>query len=337
MRHFCTYFDHRFIDRGLAMYESLKTHCPSFTLWVLCMDLTCFQVLSRLDCKSMRLITPDLLESWDEELRETKKFRTLIEYYFTCTPALPLYLLEHHPHLQGITYLDADLYFYHDPAVIYEEIGDNSVAIIPHRYPPRLRYREKYGIYNVGLIYFRQDESGLACLRWWHRRCIEWCHTWVERERFADQKYLDKWPSLFDRVSVLGHKGLNLAAWNMARYRITEDPTGIRVDDQPLVFFHFQGLRRIRPWLYDPHTLDFQVVLNRKMKEMIFSPYIRTLLRIENRLIRYGLTKRAPENLKSIKKDLPPGKGLRKLLSAALYFAASIITTNYIVVHGDGS
>ena len=335
MHHFCTYFDHRFLDRGLALYESLKQNSTTFKLWTLCMDRHCFNVLKQMHLSSMQLISLDQLEAADPALKNTKTNRTTIEYYFTCSPALPLYLLELNAELKEITYLDADLYFYHDPAVIYEEIGDRSIAIIPHHYPRRLRYREKYGIYNVGFIYFRRDENGLACLRWWRRRCIEWCHTRAEGGRFADQKYLDAWPALFDQVAVLEHKGLNLAAWNMANYRIFRDRSGIRVNGQPLVFFHFQGLRRIRPWLYDPHTLDFGLVLSTRIKKMIFVPYIRTLIRINRMAFCHGRPKRTPENLKNFVTGFPPGKRLKRLLSAGLHTTISILTRNYIVVRSD--
>ncbi len=337
MRHFCTYFDHRFMDRGLALYESLKAHCESFTLWVLCMDGPCYELLSGLHLESMTLIPLKRLEEWDKDLLKAKSNRSTIEYYFTCTPVLPLYLFERFPTVREITYLDADLHFYHDPAPIYDEIGCHSIAIIPHGYTPRFRFREKYGIYNVGFIYFRRDDRGLACVRWWRDRCIEWCHARVEPNRFADQKYLDEWPTRFDRVAVLTHKGLNVAAWNMANYRIRESPHGILVDDQPLIFFHFQGLRRIRPWLYDPHTLDFGVILNRRIKEMIFIPYIQALCRMEHGLSRNGFGPKSPENLRNAKKNLTAGKQLRKQLGSLFYAAVSVATLNYIVVSPENT
>lgn len=334
MHHFCTYFDNRFIDRGLALYESLNAHCASFNLWVLCLDQPCMDVLKEMNLSSMKLVSLRELERADPDLLHAKSNRTNLEYYFTCSPVWPRYLLERNSEITSITYLDADLYFYRDPAEIYERIGNHSIAIIPHNYPQKLQYREKYGIFNVGFIYWKRDNNGLACLNWWRRQCIAWCHARVEGSKFADQKYLDVWPDLFEGVTVLKHKGLNVAAWNLANYRISADGDNqIFVDEQPLVFFHFQGLRRIRRWLYDPHTLDFGLILGRALKEIIYRPYIRTLCQIERAAFSHGLSNRSTDNLHVSLSGLSAGRRMRKLLSLATYITLSVITRNYIVVH----
>src|SRR5712691_2882118 len=220
MYHFCTYFDHRYLPRGLALYRSLKQHCRSFQLWVLCMDRECYDVLSQLDLPDIQLIALEDFEKDDQELLGAKQNRTLIEYYFTCTPSLPLFILNNCPEVGIITYLDADFFFFADPAPVFDEIADHSIAIIGHRFPAQLRHREQYGIYNVGWLSFRRDEQAFSCLVWWRERCIEWCYDRCEDGRFADQKYLDDWPTRFQGVVVLNHQGVNLAPWNLANYKI---------------------------------------------------------------------------------------------------------------------
>ncbi len=43
---FCTYFDHRYAAKGLAMWRSLKAHRPDAVLHVLCMDNICEAVFT---------------------------------------------------------------------------------------------------------------------------------------------------------------------------------------------------------------------------------------------------------------------------------------------------
>jgi hypothetical protein len=277
MRYFCTYFDRNYLPRGLALYRSLVCHCPAFLLWVLCMDRASYDILARLALPGLRPVALDDLEKEDQELQKAKRNRSAIEYYFTCSPSLPMFLLNHHPEVDLITYLDADLFFFADPAPIYDEIGDHSIAIIGHRFPPSLAEWERYGIYNVGWLTFRRDLHALACLRWWRERCLEWCYDRCEDGRFADQKYLDDWPARFPGVVVLRHKGANLAPWNLANYTIRSDGGRVWVDDQSLIFFHFHRLKQIEGWVYDPCISWYKAKASKVVRHHIYSPYIRAL------------------------------------------------------------
>ncbi|MCX8125374.1 MAG: hypothetical protein N3F66_14595, partial [Spirochaetes bacterium] len=144
------------------MYESLKKKClQPFTLWILCFDDETHTILTQLNLPNVCLITQSEFEAGDEELTTAKYTRNRIEYYWTCTPSLPLYILRNNPNVDLITYLDADLYFFSDPQPIFDEMGDASILIIEHRYAPEHRDLEKKaGIYNVGWVSFRHDING---------------------------------------------------------------------------------------------------------------------------------------------------------------------------------
>lgn len=284
MYYFCTYFDHRYLSRGLALYRSLRRHCPSFRLWVLCMDRKCYEVLSQLSLADIYLIALEDFERGDHELLRARQNRSLIEYYFTCTPSLVLFILNNWPEVDLITYLDADLFFFAEPAPIYDEIAGHSIAIIEHRFPPHLRDRERYGIYNIGWLSFKCDEFARNSLLWWRERCIEWCYDRVEDGRFADQKYLDDWPARFQSVVVLQHKGANLAPWNLANYTIRTNGNFLLVDEDPLIFFHFHGLERISKLIFDPDLSNYKVTLSRVVRRSIYLPYIHTLLNVSKKV-----------------------------------------------------
>jgi len=276
-RYFCTYFDRNYLPRGLALYRSLQRHCPGFQLWVLCMDRVCYDALTVLGLPGLQAIALDDYEQGDKDLLQAKQNRTLIEYYFTCSPSLPLFILNHDPRVDLITYLDADLFFFADPTPIYEELAERSIGIIGHRFPTSLQNLERYGIYNVGWVSFRRDAHALACLHWWRERCLEWCYDRYEDGRFADQKYLDDWPSRFQRVAVLQHKGANLAPWNLANYTIRANGDRVLVDEDPLIFFHFHRLRQIEGWVYDPRLVDYKTKASTVVRRNIYAPYIRML------------------------------------------------------------
>jgi hypothetical protein len=146
-----------------------------------------------------------------------------------------------------LTYLDADLLFFADPKPIFDEMGDASIALIEHRFPGRLADLAKYGRFNVGWLTFRNDSTSMACLGEWRRQCIEWCYDRLEGDRFADQKYLDLWPTRFAGVHVVRHKGANLAPWNLDRFEIAEKDDSLTVGGDPLLFFHAHGFQPATP------------------------------------------------------------------------------------------
>jgi hypothetical protein len=253
-----------------------------FRLWVLCFDNLTYEILQKLSLPQIHPILQSNFESGDEQLLRAKGNRSKIEYYFTCTPSLPLYILKKYSDVDLITYIDADLFFFSNSSPIYEEFGNNSILIIGHRFPSYLGHLEKYGIYNVGFLSFRRDENGLECLQWWRERCLEWCYDRIENDKFSDQRYLDDWPTRFKGVSVLQNKGAGLAPWNLANYKFSENGEKIMVDREPLIFFHFHDLKQIQQRLYDPCLSQYRVHLSPFLKSRVYVPYIGELEDVAN-------------------------------------------------------
>src|ERR1043166_2486086 len=118
-RHYCTYLDSRYLTRGLALYESLRAHAPDAVLHVLCLDDLAYSHLAASRLPGLRPIELSDVEAWDPALAAVKSSRSALEYYFTCAPETPLYVLAHTPDANDVTNLDADLYFFRDPAPIH--------------------------------------------------------------------------------------------------------------------------------------------------------------------------------------------------------------------------
>jgi hypothetical protein len=224
----------------------------------------------------VHLISREEFEHADPIVAETQANRTRIEYYFTCTPALPYYVLRQNEQINLITYIDADLFFYSSPQPIFDELGNGSVAITPHRFTPALKMHEVSGLHNVGWLSFRRDQSGLACLEWWRERCVEWCYDRVEDGKFADQKYLDSFTKMFDGVVSLQHIGVNVALWNIGNYRLWSKNNHVMIDEAPLVFFHFHGLKYLGWHVYHTGAAYFLVQLPKIAIEGIYRPYLQT-------------------------------------------------------------
>jgi len=273
-REFCTLFDSNYLIKAVAMYRSLERTCPSFHLTAFCFDDLAGPLLERLGLEHLTIVPLPELEAHDPQLLSVKDDRTPVEYCWTATPALPLFMLDARPDLQEITYLDADLLFFADPEPLFEEMGDAPVMITPHRFSPEYANEATNGIYNVQFLTFRRDQRGLEALQWWHDRCIEWCYYRLEDGKLGDQKYLDDWPERFDGVHVLQHTGGGLAPWNALQYRI-QARDEVFVDEQPLIFFHFHRVRLRDRGKHEWHPPGYHV--RRSTRRLVYEPYLLAL------------------------------------------------------------
>lgn len=288
MLNICTYFDSNYLHRGIALYQSiLKYSDRPFTLWILCFDQITYDILTKLDLSNIRLIHWEDFEKEDKELHAAKINRSKVEYYWTCTPSLPLYIFKNFVHIQNIIYVDADFYFYASPGTIHEIGNGRSIMIIPHDYSPEYALHNKAGKYNVGVMMFRGDEDGYKCLKWWRERCIEWCYWRYEDNKIGDQAYLNDWPDRFKGVVVSEHAGVNAAPWNISKYELTLDnDRRVFIAGQPLICYHFHACHFCTSKF--AFLSGYQVHLSSTCLSAVYRPYLKNLLDIEKELYTRG-------------------------------------------------
>lgn len=242
MRYFCTYFDRNYLAKGLSLIESLRLcHEEEITIYVVCMDELTRLILEKLSIPQLILIPLHTVEAGDEQLLATRGNRTPVEYLWTSTPTIILRLLERHPEIDVLTYVDADMFCYGSTEPVIEELGKGSVLIHEHRFTADLAHLERFGRFNVGLLVFRRDEISFEVLRWWRDRCIEWCKATLEDGKYGDQKYLDAWPTMFPGVVVTKNVGVGTAPWNHAQYHFSSRGDCLYVNNVPLVINHFHA------------------------------------------------------------------------------------------------
>ena len=279
-RYFCTYLDSRYLSRGLALYRSLLRHVGDFELWILCFDQLAYDGLVALKLPNVRPVSLDEFERDDHELLAVKRTRSDVEYFFTCTPSLPLYVLARNEHIDVLGYLDADLFFFSSPDSVYEELETGSLLITAHDFPSDLKAREQFGKFNVGLMLFRHDDHALSALSWWRERCLEWCYDRAEDGRFADQKYLDQWPTLFPETRVMRKPAGAVAPWNWMNYEISWDRDQIIVNGERLVTYHFQSVSLHHGRVYNAGLSSYRRMPS-NLRRRIYLPYIRELAEME--------------------------------------------------------
>ncbi len=237
MMNFCTLFDSYYMLKGISLYRSLENVTGDFHMYVMAFDKECYDKLR--SC-GFNHLTVELLEDFETpELLKVKPSRTKAEYCWTCGPSVIWHFLKKYE-LTDITYLDSDLFFQGSPQVIYDEIGDSSVAITEQGISEESA--KQYGKYCVQYMFFKNDEEGCKTLAWWRDKCIEWCFQRFEENRYGDQKYLDEFPNLSPSLCVISNPSAGIAPWNQYRLKIEGDcivKDGVKY---PFVFYHMHGI-----------------------------------------------------------------------------------------------
>jgi hypothetical protein len=274
---FCTLFDSNYLSRGIAMYHSLKRHCDSFHLYVFAFDDKAYEILNNLSYEHITIISLKQFEN--EQLLSVKSTRSRAEYCWTCTPYTILHVLNNYK-VDNCTYIDADLFFYSSPKVLFDEMGDRSVLITEHRFTPKYDRSKISGKYCVQFMVFKNNEDGLKVLNWWANACFDWCYDRYEDGKFGDQKYLDDWTTRFNGiVHELQYLGGGMAPWNIQQYEIKEDKPKLTLKTKQdnktfdAVFFHFHYVR-----FYENDLVDLGwMKLDKQIVNVIYVNYLKQL------------------------------------------------------------
>lgn len=287
MHYYCTYFDSKYLTKGLALIESLQKNDTKFLLFIVCLDKETLYILEKLNLTNVRPICIELIERKFSQLSVAKKNRTLVEYYWTLTPFIIDYFLCALEHDDIIVYIDSDIYFFSSTQPLYSEMDDSSVLIHGHNFSEENKYLEKYGRYNVGMLAFRKNIEGEKVLQWWRDRCLEYCGAEVKIDpdgmlRFGDQKYLDYFNVISECVRVSNNLGIGVAPWNQTGFQIDISNGVPLINNIPVMFYHYHSFRHIAPGCAVPAKNAYNYSFS---SLRIFSvPYLETLERVGKRV-----------------------------------------------------
>lgn len=290
MLNFTTFFDFNYLPKGIVLYDSLlkRIECP-FKLYLLCLDEETFNFfsLNKVDFKFIELISLKDFEFSNPELLSAKMNRSIVEYYFTLSPILPLYLLENYE-IDHICSMDADLYFYSSPEYLFDSLKQHSIIITPHKFSKQLINLEKYGLYNVSFQIFKNNKIGISCLNKWKRECLDWCYDKYDdlNHRFADQKYLDNWHNDYNNsiLTLLG-SDCGLAVWNINNYNLFMKNNDLFSDGKKVIFYHFHNFKSISKNIVLDGFYEYKVNRNRVL-DKIYLDYWSDLRKV---IVKYNL------------------------------------------------
>jgi hypothetical protein len=149
-------------------------------------------------------------------------------------------------------YLDPDVVFFSRCDRLFDRLDEASIVLTPHvsepdRNPDGVVDNEissmAHGIYNLGFLGLRNDDTGRRLVDWWCDRLALYCHDDIPRGLFTDQRWMDFVPAFFDSCRIVRDPEFNVATWNYSTWSITGSlADGFRVDGRPLGFHHYSGV-----------------------------------------------------------------------------------------------
>lgn len=246
MLHFATLFDFNYLSRGLSLIESLdKVLNKNYTLYILALDEKTCRYIKAKNCNHLVVIKLNDIEQYCPALAEIKKDRSKVEYFFTLSPILPLYIFDKFNSCERITTLDADIFFFSSPLEIFQAYHSESILITPHDFSSSLSNHKIYGSFNVSFQSFPRTINSISLLKDWMVKCLNWCRDYVDDNTllFADQKYLDSWEECFENIQPINLKTCGRAPWNISETAICIRNNQFYVNNNFLIYYHFHGLR----------------------------------------------------------------------------------------------
>lgn len=302
MRKYVTLFDKKYAPQGLVLYRSLERFSSEqFQLDILALDAETQFALKNMqqrgDLLHARVIGLETMEPEATKLRDSRSYK---EFCWTMASQFTERRQELF-HYDEITYLDADVCFWYDPKLCFEEMGTKLIGIVPHRFPDFEKERlAAAGQYNVSMVVFRS--GALDVLHWWAARCREWCGEQHDSRRgIGDQGYLERFIDVLEKHGGMGHElhafkheGIGAAPWNMQGRNFKDGPAVLhsgekndRVSSTQIVFYHYHEFRRddSRPGGYKLTGYP----MTQSAIDYIYAPYVRAVVRAREDLNRAGL------------------------------------------------
>ena len=166
--------------------------------------------------------------------------------------AVKPFFLEHLRDREGldrILYFDPDIQILDRLQELDEFLDTYQCLLTPHitqgldnvYNPSEIKIRQ-VGVYNLGFVGLRLDETTAPFLAWWRDRLATYCINSPRDGLFVDQAWMDFAPAFLDDVKILRDPIYNIAYWNLPhRFPTSNEDKTWTIDGRRVGFFHFSG------------------------------------------------------------------------------------------------
>ncbi len=247
----CTLFTRNHLPRARVFQDSLRRFDPEIDLFMLVTDLPGPLDQSGVPAQTHLLGASEVMAASDVARRGA--LYNPMEYCASFKPSLIAHLLDRG--YDKILYFDSDILLLNPLDEIVRELEEPAILLTPHLLRAAAGEGKAQaeieillaGSFNTGFVGISRGGDSGAFLDWWNARLMS--HGFDDRPSgmFADQKWVDLAPGLFESVKILRHPGCNVGYWNLDSREIGRIDGRWTAGGQDLVFFHFSAFDPDQP------------------------------------------------------------------------------------------
>lgn len=242
---YCTVATASFLPFARVLASSLRAQDPQCRICVLLIDAPPSGAAEPFEVVPLSVLPEQ------DVLRRMSFYFTAYEFSASLKARFLQWLLTNQKE-SGWMYLDADILALYPLDVLWDALETSSMLLTPHLLfagqPAPLEERKTllFGLYNTGFFAVRNTETGIHALSWLSSRTALYGFQYKAEGLFVDQRWCDFLPIMYPaETQIFRHPGANVGPWNLHERPLRQDQHGqYRINDDPLLFFHFGGWGR---------------------------------------------------------------------------------------------
>ena len=241
-----TICSNNYLAQAVVLGNSVKKYNSDYTFKIFLCDIKSPEI-------DYRSIIHEVIEiaTIEPNVAEMALKYNIIELNTAVKPTVFQHIFEKENHTKAV-YLDPDICVFHSLELLDKELEHNSFLLTPHiltpipldgKIPDENLFLN-YGIYNLGFLALKNDESSRCLLEWWKTQTYQKGYILPEIGVFVDQLPMTLAPLFFRGGVIMKHFGLNMAPWNLHERVLTKIENNYFVNnDEPLIFYHFSSFK----------------------------------------------------------------------------------------------
>jgi hypothetical protein len=176
-----------------------------------------------------------------------------MEYTYAITPFVIRHLLSNL--YTQVLFLKLETLVLGDLEPLFIKLNQNSAIVTPHLLFPDvsiLKINQEVevlmaGVFNGGVIGFRNTPEALSYLDWWSQKTSSQCRRDVSNGLHFEQRWLDFITSFISNLGIIRDKGINVAHWNLHERTLNMNDGLLYAGADRCLVFRFSGFDETNP------------------------------------------------------------------------------------------